>query len=615
MSDHEPNYRAGLLGYLAIAAFTFASYALVVGPYFDFTNRVLPGGDPFTYTISWFREIDQARSDYLGAIKTALSGADTWYRLMNLLCVVFSPLLAREPASLCAVNFLIWGLGAAAFFHLGRRIGLGVSRSFAVAIIPWLWPISYGFADYTSTPVLALDAAFTGALHIALAMSMVFALDPRRTSAAILAALSIGVAIWGRGNSIFVVSLVVFCPCVTAFAKAVRRRDTRARINVTLVALIAGGMTAEFYITYWGPLSEYYGLHVKMVENQSWSLRYALPILKNIPGYMMWKHQDSIATSALSWGSHVIPIAALVAVSRGFFLPPDEARLQIYRHLAVTGAFIYYVTYVVNLILWNGPVVTIDNALLLWRPMLVGLSLCLFVLFLAATDPFPRAESSWLVAPILGVALTWGVFWTSEMTPSDLGIGRPKPRVVEGFANGLDDLLHGKGELAVLWYNNWNAPLLAYYRLKDDGGEGPLYVGPHFQDLWSMAPVLQEDRDTSVQGIIAGIKEVFTQAGAVIIPEFTDDYGTNEPYALYRFCDDWAPWVNSPEAPKMRVIMILQESATAWTLPAKRLLVLQREDAAGGRGEPLHLPWGPRPAVLDHDYSALLWGGDNALTQ
>ena len=95
----------------------------------------------------------------------------------------------------------MWGLGAAAFFHLGRRLGLGVGRAFIVALIPWVWPINYGFVDKASIPVMAVDAAFIGALHVTLAMSIVFALDPRRTLSAILAGLSIGVAIWGRGNS------------------------------------------------------------------------------------------------------------------------------------------------------------------------------------------------------------------------------------------------------------------------------------------------------------------------------------------------------------------------------------------------------------------------------
>jgi len=121
------------------------------------------------------------------------------YRLVNVLVAIFSPLLAKEPASLCAVNFLLWDWGPRLFFTWDAVSGLD-DRSFVVALIPWLWPISYGFGDYTSTPVMALDAGITGALHIALAMSIVFALDPGRRSMAILAGLSIGVAIGGAAT-------------------------------------------------------------------------------------------------------------------------------------------------------------------------------------------------------------------------------------------------------------------------------------------------------------------------------------------------------------------------------------------------------------------------------
>jgi len=77
-------------------------------------------------------------------------------------------------------------------------------------------------------------SAFTGALHIALAMSIVFALDPGRRSMAILAGLSIGVAIWGRGNSITVVALVVFCPCISVVMSALRHKNTTIWINVAV---------------------------------------------------------------------------------------------------------------------------------------------------------------------------------------------------------------------------------------------------------------------------------------------------------------------------------------------------------------------------------------------
>lgn len=571
---NETSLSDSTMGYMLIAGFTAASYALVVGPYMRFTNHVLPANDPFSYTVNWFNTIDHVQEHYVGTILTFFNGTNrSWYRLMNVLIGFFSPLLEKEAASICAVNYLMWGLGAAAFFHLGRRLDLNLFGSLVVALIPWLWPISYGFSDYTSTPVLALDAAFTGALHIALAMSLVFAIDPRRTYAAVLAGLSIGVAVWGRGNSVFVVGLLVCWPCITALVTTIRNRDVRAGINIFVVALLAGTMTVEFYLNYWEPLRTYYGVHVNILERASWSLDKAMPYLRNIPGQMLWHRPDSLPNLALSWTSHTVPIIALIALRRSKFW-----------NIAAAGAFIYFGTYFVNLALWNDLAITIENSLLIFRPMLMGLSLSLIALLLHFRPAIPAV----FAAPLFLAALVWGMLWTSALTPRS--VGRPSPAVVERFASSMGTFVPTGTQMAFLWYNNYNGPLLAYYRLKDSAGETPLFYGKRFAELWSQISMPGEDRAARVAGIVAGIKEAFTQAGAVVIPEFVDDYATPDPYALYRFRNDWAPWVNSEAAPKMRVVAILQES------PLKRLLVLQRDDVANGRGDPMPLPWGLRGA-------------------
>ena len=154
--------------------------------------------------------------------------------------------------------------------------------SFAIALIPWLWPINYGFEDHTSLPVTALDAAFNAALLWAVAQAYIFVFDlrlsahptsagthigpkhswvifaslwtsrkevsrlapPRRSetglaglwsfrdelrfaASAILTGLVIGVAIWGRGNSLPVVALVVLWPALLAIWLAWRSHDVK----------------------------------------------------------------------------------------------------------------------------------------------------------------------------------------------------------------------------------------------------------------------------------------------------------------------------------------------------------------------------------------------------
>ncbi len=590
-ADNSPTDRRSLdhaLGYAAITIFVLLSYVAVLGRYENFVNGVLPAGDPFTYTIGWFWIIDQARAEYFQTLLLVFQDGN-WYRLLNMEIALLSPILTKDPAVLCIVNYLIWGLGTAAYFRLGLAMGLGAGRAFAVALIPWLWPVNYGFIDYASIPVLGLDAAFTGALLLALGNSFVFALNPRHTVNGIVAALSIGVAVWGRGNSAPIVALVVGWPCLLAVWNAGRLGDRRAWLNVAVAAILAAAMTIEFYRTYWGQLFEYYSGHVRVVDRHHWNLHDAMPYLKNIPGFMYWRSEDSWLTMGLSWVSHFVPILALGVAWRSHALAPQ--RRDACRQLAIAGALIYFGTYLTNLVLWNDPVISLENGLFIWEPMLIGLSLSVIVLFLRVTE-----RIKWdlrMLLPAGAVMLTWGVVWTAYRTPSDWAVGRPSPRVVERFAVGIDQMLEDSGQLSVLWYENWNPVILQYYRAQDDLPEPPLYIDQYWGNIWSLTDYSPENRAI----VLEEITQNFLKAGMVIVPEYLDDYPLNGPYAFYHFKHDWANWVNSPEAPRLRVRMLLQES------PNIRLLVLQREELAHGRGDPFRLPWGARPETPPDDYS------------
>ncbi len=349
-------------------------------------------------------------------------------------------------------------------------------------------------------------------------------------------------------------------------------------------------MTIEFYRTYWGQLREYYSGHGQLIARQHWNLHDAMPYLKNIPGFMYWRSENSWLTMGLSWVSHFVPILALGVAWRSHALAPQ--RRDACRQLAIAGALIYFGTYLTNLVLWNDPVINIDNALLVWEPMLIGFSLSIIVLFLRVTDPLRIRRDLRMLLPAGVLVLAWGVVWTAHRTPWEWAVGRPSPRVVERFAVGIEQMLEGTGPLGMLWYGNWNPVILGYYRAEDDFPEMPLYLGNHWGNIWS-ADYSPENRVL----VLGEIKQQFLNTGMIIVPEYLDYYRPVQPYALYHFKQDWADWVNSPGAPRLRVRMLLQES------PKIRLLVLQREDLAHGRGDPFRLPWGSRPGTPPDDYS------------
>ncbi len=618
MIDPERTIKSGndCAAYGAIALFVALSYVVVIGQYADYLNAVLPHADPFSYTINWYEVIDGYRAHgFLHALIDAFT-ASTWYRLMEVSEVFLAPILAKKPYIICIVNYVLFGIATSAFYRLGRRLGATIWAAFAISLVPWLWPINYGFEDQTSLPVIALDAAFNAALFWAVAQAYIFVLDlsgstlrsPTRIdvrlkhwsailarlwactvnlrffASAILTGLVIGIAVWGRGNSLPVVALVVLWPGLMALWFAWRSHDAKVWANVILAGVVAGLIAIQFYVQYGHRLRAYYGVHSTLI-NQHWSLEKATPFILNVPGFMYWRAEDSIACVSLTLASHLFALSMLVIAWRplGAFSSPSHFA---FRQLVTGGAIIYFGTYLVDMALFANDQsgFSIYQALLIWRPMLIGLSLMLVAIVAELFARYGAKLNRLTPVPLAALALGWGLMWTHIYTPWQLKDQLPAPGAVERFAVNLDQLTDG-GEAAILWYRGWNEPILNYYRLENDLPLLESLRQSHRDAIWSMSDYSDEKRARVLQQV----KFAFSHAALIVIPEFLDEYGANEYYAFYKFKADWAAWLNSNEAPRLRVVMLLRES------PNIRLLVLRREDEAKGQGDPFRLPYADEP--------------------
>lgn len=616
--------RAGgdAFAYTAIALLVILSYVLVTGQYAEYLHRVLPNNDPFTYTLNWFTVIDFYRSHgYLSTLASYCFYPGNWDRLMDIGIAALAPFLSKEPYSICLVNYVLFGIATATFYRLGRRLAAPPWTAFAIALIPWIWPVNYGFEDFTSLPVLALDAAFNAALYWAVAQAYIFAFDltfsvpgspaslaatperltfaeqtrkwnVRRTASAVVTGLVIGLAVWGRGNSLPVVGLVVLWPCLMMLVAAWRSRDYSVWADFVIVGVIAGAMAAQFYAEYWHALRGYYSVHMGLVESHR-SLKDLLPFILNVPGFMYWRAESSFASVALTFASHVFAFVTLVLAwrRRGPFSGPSYFA---FRHLIAGGGVIYFGTYLIDMILFANaePGFSIHQSLMVWRPMLIGLSLMLTAiasqLFVRAGRTVPRFAPAALAA----LVLVWGVAWTRVYTPWDLEKSWPSPRIVERFAINLDRIADN-GKVAVLWYRGWNDRILTYYRLKNDLPPADTFSAADIDAIWSMTDYSEQKRARTLDQV----KNVFRHASLIIMPEFLDEYASGPYYAFYRFKNDWAAWLNSEDAPRFRVLMLLPE------VQGIRLLVIAREDLAQGRGDPFRLPYANRPKEPQPDYS------------
>lgn len=566
-------------GYAFIAVFVLVLYISIIGIYLNFNRTVIPSGDPFTYTSGFFSLLDKAHSNLHEAIKVAFT--ENWYWLINTMIVIFSPIIVKEPFSLSLVNFLMWGLATASFFRLARCLKCSVGFSFIVAWLIWLFPINYGFLDHTSISVMGLDAMFMGILNVAIANTLIFAIEPQKIKNALFAGLAVGFAIWGRGNSIAVVLLVVFIPLLSLVFKMCKKiKDRITGVNFFIFSVISVAMSAYYYIKMWAPLKNYYTGHLEFAQRHHFNMKDVMPFIKNIPGFFFWRFENSLATIIISFVSHLI---ILLSLYFSFRCNLDDADKKPLKMLALTGVFIYFGTYFINTIFFTDPILNIYNCLLIYAPMRIGMTLCIFSILAYFVMSKKIYIKQWVVYPVTVFAIIYGFFITRIQTPPPSCDG-PTPVEIESFAKNMDSLLDG-GSISFLWYGYYNQNILRYYRRKNDLPDYRLYTNEYTDDIWQQYFHTEEKR----KKVRDGIRKYFENSSFIVIPEYIDSYNPDSPYSFCIFKDEISKYLNSPDSLRFVIRMTLQESG------GHRLLVLQKE--TNGQGVSLKLPYGPAPVA------------------
>jgi hypothetical protein len=569
--------------------FVAVMYAAIAGLGARFSDQILPTGDPFTYTVGFFKLLDVAKTHYwdalIGAFRT------NWYWAMNLPIVVLAPVLAKDPFSLSVVNFIAWGVATASVFRLARCLGYGLGVSIIASLILWVFPVNFGFLDYTSIPVVSLDAMFLGLLTTAAAHLMLFAIDPFSRRNAVLAGLATGLAVWGRGNSVAIVGMAAFLPALIAFRKLWKVRDPSAWGNAAFVLGLPALTTAIYFAVQGEHIANYYSNHLQFVQRHTWTLQDALPYLKNVPGFFFWRVEDSVATIALTWAFH-----AAVALTPLFvaWKADTSAHVAALKTVAATGVFIYYVTYVANLVLFTDPLMNVRNALLIWAPMRIGIAACAIAVLGTLVSRGTIRIRDRIAVPALVLMIAYGVALTRAQTPAP-SERVPSPAQMEAFVRTIDALNDGDF-LSILWYRNYSGPMLRYFRLKNDLPDLRIYAGSYFDRVWEPHTYTDEKRLM----VRAELRDHFTEAGLIIIPEYVDYYTDTFPYSLYRFADEIERYLNSADSPRFVVRALIDDGDD------QNLMVLQRAVDAAGRGEPLKLPYGPSAKPHDEYGPAVL---------
>lgn len=551
-----------------IYLFLFALIAYIITLKFHriYESTIVPFGDPFTYSVGFFKIIDLYESKgYLSTIWRMLTDHPNWYWLQNLLISLLAPVMNKTMTSISLINYFIFFIASISFYQLGIKCGINSKISLLGGLIPWIYPVNYGFTTYASITVTGLDASFTASLYIALAMLLIFVIEPRNTKYAIFSGFAAGFALWGRGNSLPVVGLVLFLPSILLLLKSLKNKQVQINILVSLFIFIC--MASYFYTNTYEAISSYYNNHLTFFTRHEWNLLDAKKWLLNIPGYLFWQNENSLISVSMTIFTHLLNLYVLWFI----FI---QKKHSIEKILLITGVFIYFSTFFINIILFTDPLFTLQNCILQYQPMLVGLSCSILglVIHFSKNRKFSLSNNFFNYLFILFFLFNTYMF-TNLQTPYEWAKGRPSPEKVQAFSLSIDELTNN-GKASFLWYGFYNPAIVNYYRvihgvgkIKNNLYENPVYMGEFYNNMWSASDRSPENREK----VKLEIRDHFENADIIVIPEKLA-YLSHNPYAFCYFSNDIAKYVKSRDFPRLAVLKRIEDS------PKSHILVLKRYD-------------------------------------
>ena len=275
-----------------------------------------------------------------------------------------------------------------------------------------------------------------------------------------------------------------------------------------------------------------------------------------------------------------VALTFLAAFCSGRHISHD-GRSFTFRVLVGTGGFIYIATYISNMMLFTDPLMNIYNALLIWRPMLAGISCLLFAwgFWIFSQNNRVVIKTFTLLFFTMVIMLTYAHFWNIKLTPLERSKERPSSKTVENFTTTLNSMLED-GKVSFLYRGNYSPQITMYYYSKTIGKEAPIYRGKNYNYMWSQWDYSDENR--------IRVKEEFRDqilnSKFIIIPEYWSFYTDQQPYAYYKFREELVAILKEYKAPKFKVRAWVEDS------PGVRLLVLQRTSLEDN-GQDLFVEW------------------------
>ena len=601
--------------YVIIFALTAFLYLVTSNISYQYHQQVVPFGDHMGYPKNLMVLIDSGQENYFSTVKSVFTSGG-WYWLYKLPAALLSPFLSKEPSSLCLINYILMAIGTLSFFRVARRVNLSFNATLLLTLSLWIYPWIYGLQNEIGLFNLMLESTFYWILVALAAHMIVYALEPKSVKNAVYAGVFTGLAIWGRGNSLPYVLIVLAFPGILILYRLFKVRSNRKRMAkpLALYFMVSGILVGWFFLANYQIIFKYYGEtgHSQVLLGDGYfailfnEFEFALKgwkyILLNFPGAIVFRKPFSFSAQFATLISHLLVVAGCVLAVKQW----KRKRTRKNRLLALcglTGVTLFYGMLLMALVLlyrgyghgWHG-------AVLPFRLLLVALCLNVFVILAVILSKIKVArviQNPMFVPTACLLLVVYGFMMSKVFTPFSSDKNSATASDVERFTLNLESTLHG-GNLGVLWAGKvYSTNTLRYYRLK--GGIPPpnLYYS-HPEER----PLIQRfvgdfDKHSPIPEFRKLLERGIKGADYLIIPEDIKsfDYMPGQPGIALRKTL-LAEIINSPDSPKFGVKMILHDSRNIRLLLLKRL----RRGKNPENLDLLIMPYGNKDAVYPQIY-------------
>lgn len=581
-------------GLLFIFLSTMLLY-LVMTPFAWMLERAMvPTGDPFSYAMNYFVTLDDSRNNYWYSIFQTLTSRQ-WYWLQKGLTAILSPFLFKEQYSISLINYFLFGLASIQLFRLAKVIFNSGFKGIFLSLTFWFFPFHYNFS-FLSLYSLMLDNSFYLMSLSACCSLILFSLDPSKKRHSIISGIFLGLALWGRGNSLPHVLLVAAIPIAVIFYKLLISEPIikrKIQINFLFFIGIFVFMTTWFYFFTLSAIIEYYSYLPQFssgsfIERILSNLSQGTWIYKNVPGIFITKNPDGLETIICSFTIHFFIITTFGIVFFGK-LRLEKKILNSLKIIILNSTFIYFSTYF-------GGIISVGTFVQQtpyhnFATMLVGLAIstvifgALIILFVGTVKRqyWFSLKKTWVIFSLLLVILVYATQVARSQPLYTTPTGFPTPAQVRNFSLNLEQITQGKS-VTFLWSNLYSPIIIDYYRLQEGIPSHNRFNGS-YTPSWNVLPV------PTIDEFRVAIRNALKEADFIVLPEIAENLSDIWPNTLWLYWREVVVAMNESNAPRFQIRMLLHDANDI------RLLILQRleQGELGNKELLLPLPYGEQP--------------------